>query len=154
YGAGTSEGTPGERLTAGIEVAPYGAAVGGALPLALRGAGAVARPIIDYASPTVARWGANVRNVPRRLGIPLSADGAGPLPSPGAVAAAEQIIANAAVSGGMTGAGLRRTFGAANEPGSSAYAARYSSSGAAQDVLTLADTHPAMQRLLGSTARR
>jgi hypothetical protein len=83
------------------------------------------------------------------------ADGGAPI-APEA-AAAEQAMANAAVSGGVRPADLERLIAGRETPGSPAYAA-YAYAGRpgsmAQDVTTLAETHPAMQRLLGSAARQ
>lgn len=146
YAAGVSEGTPTERLQAGVEAAPVGAVVGAAAPVVLRAAGAVARPVYDYVSPTVARWGANVREIPRRIGIHASADGGVPM-SAGDRAAAEQVIANQAVRSGVTGEQLSEALAAGGEHG------RFWSNSRAQDARVLADLDPALQRLASSASR-
>jgi hypothetical protein len=144
YGAGTSEGTLGERLAAGAEAAPMGAAIGAVLPPVASAANALlVRPAYNYVSPTIARAGAAIRDIPSRLGIHLSADGGVPV-SPGAQAAAEQVIANQAVRSGVDPEQLRNALLPQNRFWSNSYA---------QDARVLADLDPALQRLASSAGR-
>jgi hypothetical protein len=142
--AGNSEGTVEERLAAVPAGAGTGAAVGAALPPALRLTGMALRYPLDWASPTIEAVKANLRQIPRRIGISASADGGVPM-SPGAVAAAEERAAAAAVRGGVTGEQLREAL----DPSST----RFWSNSFAEDARVLADLDPSLQRLAGSAAR-
>lgn len=146
YAAGVSEGTPEERLAAGAAAAPVGAILGGLAPPVLRGGNALVRPVVDWASPTLARVGANIRDTPRRIGLHFSADGAPP-DTAGAVAAAEQVIANALLNAGVPRTRIREMLDRATAD------TRFWSSGRAQDATVLADTERALQRLASSLSR-
>ena len=93
YAAGVSEGTPSERVEAGAEAIPFGLMVGALAPPVMRGAGWAGQQVRDAASPTLARWRADIGEIPRRMGIHASADGSPPQTA-GARAAGEQVIAN------------------------------------------------------------
>lgn len=145
-GLGTGEGDIEQRNAYALERLPVGIALGAAIPPAIAGAGAAGSKLIEALSPTFARIGANLSELPRRIGFPASADGAGP-EGVGAMAAAEQVIANQLMRGGRTVADLRSALNAGSEAG------RFHSSGRAQDATALVDLDPSLQRLAGSAAR-
>lgn len=154
--AGNTEGTAEERLAAVPEGAAIGATVGAVLPPAIRLTGAALRPVYDYVSPTLARVAANVREIPRRIGIHASADGAVPDPvTPGAQAAAEQAAAVQALRGGATGADLRAGLAEAERASLYHGGGERGAPGAsyAPNAVMAAELDPSLGRLAGSAAR-
>ena len=138
--------TSGEGKAFGLPPVATGAIAGGVLPPVISGIAAAGSRVAEAASPLVARIGANVGAVPRRLGIGASADGAIP-ETAGARAAAEQIIANQASRAGLTAPELRNRLAGVED------ATTFHTQGRAQDATALVDLDPAFQRLAGSAAR-
>lgn len=153
-GLGEGEGDLAERhkyATSGdnaLGVSPLemGVVLGGAVPVAASGIASGARIAHDLASPTLARLGAQVRELPRKIGFPASADGAIP-ETPGAYAAAQQMIANQLARAGKTTEDLSGALDSA------ARARQMGTGSSAQDALALVDLDPALQRLAGSAGR-
>lgn len=148
YGSGNAEGDLSERNEAGLQALPIGVALGGAIPVGIAGAGRVAGAVGDAVSPTLARWGTDIRGTARRWGINASADGAEPAAAPGARAAAEQVIANQLLRSNRSAHDLRTMLNEADE------AARFHDPGRAQNVLAPVDLDPGLARLAGSAARQ
>ncbi len=146
-GAGEAEGDLEQRHEAGVDAAPTGLAVGSVLPPAISGGAKVAGMVSDAVSPTIARVGAWAQDIPRRIGMPASADGAMP-GTRGSNAAAEQVIANQLHRAGISPDDLRAEIARIDEAG------RFHTSGHAQDATALVDLDPSLQRLAGSAARQ
>lgn len=153
-GAGSAEGDFAkrhERATSpgplGLSPVELGLALGVGLPPVIQGVGAIGNKLADVAGPTVARYGAELRRLPERIGLPrLSADGAVP-ENVGANAAAAQMLANSLRRSGKTAEGIRAAQQAASEAGV------FHSSGNAQNATFLGDLDEGWQRLAGSAAR-
>jgi hypothetical protein len=151
YGANAGAGNAedGQRLEGAETGAKIGATLGTVAPAVIQGAGSAISRVGDAISPVTARIGANLHDLKGRLAIRASGgQDAGPLVSPGADAAADQIIANQLSRANVTPAMLRQRFADADE------AARFSSSGTAQNVTAPVDIDPSLQRLAGSVARQ
>lgn len=142
-GAGNAEGTIDQRVAEGAaDIAP-GAILGAAAPAAIAAVGRGANAVTEAVSPTVARWSANARD---KLAIKASAGGNSS--TPGADAAAERVIANQLVRGGVKPGELSsrltdlvnaKTFGPGN---------------VAADQVALVDLDPSLMRLAGSVGRQ
>lgn len=145
-GFGNAEGDPENRIDPAIRGAMFGAPIGAAVPIIGAGTGAVASKAYEAASPTLARWGAQISEIPRRIGINASADGAVP-EAAGARAAAEQIIANQLMRANRSADDLRNVLAGADE------ARTFHSSGVAQSPLAVVDLDPSLARLAGSVNR-
>jgi len=146
YGSGSSEGDADDRVRAGAAAVPLGVALGAALPVGIAGAARGAEAIREAASPTIARIGAQLEHLPRRIGIQASADAVPE--TPGARAAAEQIIANQLSRSGRSVQDLRTMLDEAGE------ATRFHSTGRAQDMLAPVDLDDSLRRLAGSVGRQ
>lgn len=138
--------TSGEGKLLGMPPALMGLLAGATIPPAISGFSALGRKAAEVASPTAARVAANVRELPRRLGISASADGAIP-ETAGGRAAAEQIIANQLSRAGISADQIRAELDKLGD------ATRFHTSGRAQDATALVDLDPSLQRLAGSVAR-
>ena len=146
-GLGNAEGYLEDRIDPAIRGAMFGAPIGAAVPVVGAGVGSVATKAYEAASPTLARWGAQISALPERVGLPrLSADGAVPEPA-GARAAAEQIIANQLMRANRSTDDLRNVLAGADE------ARTFHSSGVAQSPLAIVDLDPSLARLAGSVNR-
>lgn len=144
-----SEGDLDERLQRAAKEGTYGAAIGALAPPVLSGVGTAVEKASAAASPLFARFGAKAREVQDRLAIKASADGGGgPMVSPGADAAAEQIIANQLVKAGVPMSEVRRRLDAIDD------AVRFDANSRAQNATALVDVDPSLQRLAGSVGRQ
>jgi hypothetical protein len=151
YGANAGAGNAedGQRLEGAETGAKIGATLGTVAPAVIQGAGSAISRVGDAISPVTARVGANLYDLKGRLAIRASGgQDAGPLVSPGADAAADQIIANQLSRENVTPQMMRQFFADADE------AARFSSSGAAQNVLAPVDMSKGMRGLAGAVARQ
>lgn len=147
-GFGAGEGGADKRLESAGTGMAAGAALGTVLPPIAAGVGRAATAVTDALSPQLARAGANIDALRSRLAIRASADGGGPVVSPGADAAAEQMLANQLSRANVTVGQLRQRAADAAE------AARFNSNSNAQNVLAPVDLDPSLQRLAGSVARK
>jgi hypothetical protein len=138
--------TSGEGQPLGLSPTILGLGAGTVLPSAITGASHVGGKIAEVVSPMTARVGAVLDNLPRRIGFPMSADGAVP-GGVGANAAGSQMIANQLARSGRSVDSLRNALDDVAESG------RYNSSGQAQDATALVDLDTGLQRLAGSAAR-
>lgn len=138
--------TSAEGSATGLSPVEMGLLGGLVLPPAVTGVGNVVGKAAEAASPTIARVAASAKELPRRMGISASADGAVP-ETAGARAAAEQMIANQLSRAGVSVDDLRKRLLDVDE------ATKFHSSGQAQNVTALADIDPSLQRLAGSAGR-
>lgn len=147
-GFGTGEGGLDKRLENAESGAYVGGALGAVLPPVISGAGRVVSAGADALSPQLARAAANLDAVRQKLAIRASGGAGGPVVSPGADAAAEQMIANQLSRADVTVPQLRQRLADADE------AARLGSNSRAQNVAAPVDLDPSLQRLAGSAARK
>lgn len=133
--------------------AVFGAGLGAAIPSAVNVASKGAELVHAAVSPQLARLSGNVKAAVdsfwNKYGIKASADGSPP-PSvtPGADAAADQIMANQLSRAGKTVEDLEGQLSAHQT------AAKFHSNSRAQDALAPVDLDPSMQRLAGSVVRQ
>lgn len=145
-GAGTADN---DRIDGAVTGGIAGTIIGSAAPHVIRGIGSGVAMASDAMSPQLARAKANLDKFGERFLIRASGGGGAPsASSPGADAAAEQIIANQAARANLTPQMLRQRFVDADE------AARFGGSSSTQNVLAPVDIDPSMQRLAGAVARQ
>lgn len=154
-GVGNAEGDLAQRHDAalsgeghlfGVSPAAAGVVIGGALPPVAGSLAWSGSKLSDIAGPTIARYVAEAKALPRRIGFPASADGAMP-ETAGGNAAAQQIIANQAVRAGLKPQDLPKFFEEADT------ARRLNSNSFAQNALAPVDIDPAFARLAASAGR-
>lgn len=146
-GFGRGEGGFNQRLESAKTGAAWGAGIGGAIPAVAPIVAPVIGKIADAASPTLARWRANMPGAGAAEPAPRSvgAAAAPPMMMPpvnGADAAAEQVIANQLARANVNTTDIRQRLAqaqmASNQPNATA----------------LADLDPSLARLGGSVQRQ
>ncbi len=132
----------------GLSPVELGLAAGVGLPPIFAGVGSAVNKLGEAMGPTIARAGANMAGLPRRIGITASADGAIPEGTTvGGNAAASQMLADSLRRSGKTIDEIRAAREAA------ATAGEMHSSGQAQDATFLADLDQGWQRAAASAGR-
>lgn len=148
-GFGGGEGGLEKRMDKAGEGAAVGATVGALAPPVISGIGAGVGKVADALSPQMARAGANLHALRDRMAVKASGGtGGGPVVSPGADAAADQIIANQLARANVSAPQLRQRFAEADR------ALRMGSNSSATGALAPVDIDPSLQRLAGSVARQ
>lgn len=167
-GVGHGEGDLAERQPSGLRGAGFGLALGATLPPVIAGVSRGANALSEAASPTIARWGANIDSAlqnptplvlaGRRIGLlerprrslSAAADGGGDYTPPvsGADAAGQQVLALQLQRSGRSVDDLRTMLSDADR------SRTFHTSGVAQNRLALVDLDPSLQRLGGSIARQ
>lgn len=147
-GFGRGEGGLDQRLESAKTGAAWGAGIGGAIPAVAPIVAPAIGKIADAASPTLARWRANMPGAGAAEPAPRSvgAAAAPPMMMPpvnGADAAAEQVIANQLARANLSTTDIRQRFAQA----------RGSSIGQ-PNATALADLDPSLARLGGSVQRQ
>lgn len=141
------------RLEEAQTGAAFGAGVGAVIPPAANMAAAGARAVHSAVSPQIARLQGNVKAQVDafwdKYGIKMSADGGGPpIATPGADAAADQIIANQLSRAGKTVEDLDEVLAGHSR------SSQFHSNSRAPDALAPVDLDPSLQRLAGSVVRQ
>ncbi len=141
--------TDGEGKFLGLSPTTAGIVLGSTIPAAVPAAGWAVNKLHDAASPTIARAGAYLNTIPRRIGLPaMSADGGIP-ENLGARAAAEQMAANQLARAGKTPEDVRAFRNSLSE----GERTRLDSNSYAPDVMAPVEMDPSLARLAGSAVR-
>lgn len=144
-GFGAGEGSFEDRAQqAGTDMV-VGGVIGSAAPPIIKGVSTVANQVGEAISPAVARAQATIMD---KIRFPLMSYGGEAPVSPGAQAAADQVIANQLTRANVTPQMLRGRMNEADE------AARYYANSRAQNAIAPVDLDPSLQRLAGSAYRQ